>query len=849
MGSQRSSSQEAHELGPVASTSTAPWPAADPDQAGRTAPHIAFEDQRDRLAELDEDQDSAVSRRRSGERVREAAEEEGQIVKEGDEGVRRRRRRERRNSTAPSYAQSEFIEITRRQRVRSHDNALKLPRHLLAPSRSRSPATPSPSRPLRPSNPSRRLSSDSATSAAAAGLDALPDLPCSTSSARDPPKLPNSWEFAGWGTMSYLELSAEEVEQARERRREEMKRDGEGVLGAWLASGVAGVAVAGSPLYAFPALVAVASVYSPISLFVATLLLAFWRPIMTELAAALPISGANYAYLLNSSRNLTFALFAASLTLLDDIATSVVAAATAAQYIADQGVPNGSTWLTIVLLGGVCLIGLVGVRGSASVTLATLAIHLVTLSILFVAAVVYWGRHGNAQLASNWEAGQLPTPGGVARAIYKGVCVAFLGVTGWETAPDYVSSLRPDRRTYPRVLRSLQVIAVCINAPLLLVVFAVLPMEDILGNASVLSALGKRSAHKWLGLLVTVDAVLILCATILAGLVSAIALLHRLSLDGYLPRLVLKPLPFSGVPSLVVGLFAALCLVVYTSSGCSLDTVSNMFALVFLAVMTLYPLSLLLMRYNRPSLPPSSAPKTPFLLVLFTLCLSFALISGVIWNQPVSLGLFAAYKVALFVAVLACARKGTGLRYAWWVCQHGVGWTSGAEWCVRMMKKSKEGKDVVLFVKSDEINTLFERISYVEQNEDLARVKLVHFYGQSSSASRLTTGGAVDATKSKEEIGVEDGEATPEQGTGMSSVDDIPSELEANFRILDEAFPSITIDLVFLRAPFSPPYIHALAHRLSIPVARCFMGSPSSSWSDEREWGVRELAGVRVISD
>lgn len=36
---------------------------------------------------------------------------------------------------------------------------------------------------------------------------------------------------------------------------------------------------------------------SPISLFIATLLLAFWRPIMSDLAAALPISGANYAYL------------------------------------------------------------------------------------------------------------------------------------------------------------------------------------------------------------------------------------------------------------------------------------------------------------------------------------------------------------------------------------------------------------------------------------------------------------------------------------------------------------------------------------------------------------------------
>jgi len=93
--------------------------------------------------------------------------------------------------------------------------------------------------------------------------------------------------------------------------------------------------------------------------------------------------------------------------------------------------------------------------------------------------------------------------------------------------------------------------------------------------------------------------------------------------------------------------------------------------------------------------------------------------------------------------------------------------------------------------------------------------------------------------------------------------------------VLDEAFPSITIvrllplaplagpaqdladehlslstqDLVFLRAPFSPAHVHALARRLSVPLARCFMGCPSERWARENSFGVRELAGVRIISD
>jgi len=73
---------------------------------------------------------------------------------------------------------------------------------------------------------------------------------------------------------------------------------------------------------------------------------------------------------------LPFALIAAALTLLDDVATSVVAAATASSYIADQAPGTvGTTWMTIALLVGIAVIGLVGVKGTASVTLTTLTVH------------------------------------------------------------------------------------------------------------------------------------------------------------------------------------------------------------------------------------------------------------------------------------------------------------------------------------------------------------------------------------------------------------------------------------------------------------------------------------------
>lgn len=186
--------------------------------------------------------------------------------------------------------------------------------------------------------------------------------------------------------------------------------------------------------------------------------------------------------------------------------------------------------------------------------------------------------------------------------LLSGLCCAHLTIKircSFETAPDYCSSLRPASHVYPTVLRSLQYIAVVINAPLLLCTFAVLPLDEILGVPSVLGALGRTSAGGWLSILVTVDAVLILAATVLAGefsrhskssfgpaltfdiagLVSATALLHRLSRDGLLPQALLKPLPVTGVPAFAVAVFTALCIIVYGSSGASLNVVSSMWVL------------------------------------------------------------------------------------------------------------------------------------------------------------------------------------------------------------------------------------------------------------------------------
>lgn len=132
----------------------------------------------------------------------------------------------------------------------------------------------------------------------------------------------------------------------------------------------------GSVFYAFPAVAAVASIFSPLALLIACIILAIYRPILLELGSAIRLNGANYIYLLQCSGK-TLGAIGAAATLLDAVATSVVSAATAGAYLKGE-IPNLSIqeWgIGMCLLVGIALIALISIRESSSLTLSITLIH------------------------------------------------------------------------------------------------------------------------------------------------------------------------------------------------------------------------------------------------------------------------------------------------------------------------------------------------------------------------------------------------------------------------------------------------------------------------------------------
>ncbi|KAH8112836.1 amino acid permease-domain-containing protein [Phellopilus nigrolimitatus] len=615
--------------------------------------------------------------------------------------------------------------------------------------------------------------------------------------------LSGDFEFAGWGIVSYLELSPTDIQRGEEA----VKQDKKGpVLGPWEASAVAANEVFGSVFYAFPPVVAASGVYSPISLLIATSTLFLWRPIIEELTSAFPISGANYTYLINVTSK-GIALMGGALALLDYATTVVVSASTASAYISGEvKLPFPIYVGTLIIVVLPLIISLLGLRESTRTALGILSFHSATMVALTLAALVAWIRDGNDIVHENWTSGQPGSPSGILRQVFNGVCLGMIGMTGFECSPDYVSTVRPG--VFPKVLRNIHLPIVGMYSLLMLLVLANIPLDVINSGGNILSVLADKVAGRWLRIWVVVDASIVLSAGVLTGILSACALCEKLARDNIAPRMFMYRLPATDAQAITITGFVALSGVLYASSGASLQIMSSVFALTWLSVMSLFPVSLLFLKFDRGRIPRTR--RASLSLTLFTLMLGIAVFAGNIAIDPTTAGYFSAYAVAISALFLITNNKARILRWIYWSYDqtpllHGWRWARRrGDILVKVMRKLRRQPMCVL-AKTDEIHHLFRMISYVSTNEETSSLKLVHFY---------------------------------------EHINEIPSEIEANAKLLDEAFPEITIDLLFVQAPITPTTVAALAAKLQIPRALMFISCPGPTFSGA---SVAEL-GTRIIA-
>ena len=103
-------------------------------------------------------------------------------------------------------------------------------------------------------------------------------------------------------------------------------------LGPWYATAICGNDITSSCLYVSAIAIVYAHAMAPLALLLAAGVLYLYRRIYTEVVEALPLDGGAYNCLLNCTRKFD-ASFAACLTLLSYLATAVISAKTAVEYL------------------------------------------------------------------------------------------------------------------------------------------------------------------------------------------------------------------------------------------------------------------------------------------------------------------------------------------------------------------------------------------------------------------------------------------------------------------------------------------------------------------------------------
>lgn len=303
-----------------------------------------------------------------------------------------------------------------------------------------------------------------------------------------------------------------------------------------------------------------------------------------------------------------------------------------------------------------------------------------------------------------------------------------------------------------------------INAPMTLMVTVLVPVPVVIANsANAVSVLGEYAAggEKWLRLWIMVDAVIVLCAGVLTGLIGAIGLIQRMASDGILPKFFLIRNKVTGSYQYIVLVFLILSVTLYAIVGGDTSSLSGVFAVAFLGSLSTFAVANITIKYKRGRLPRLS--RVSLLTAMGTFGILLASLIGNIIIDPQIAEYFVIYFAVVLLVVLAMLKRCWLWKLSYWlydqmdILHKFPRFSQKVEKFIQNNIKKIRKKPVVFFLKTDEPHVMNKAIQYIKKNEDTGCVKLIHFY---------------------------------------QNIENIPEDLETNHRILDEIYPKIQIDLV-----------------------------------------------------
>ena len=423
------------------------------------------------------------------------------------------------------------------------------------------------------------------------------------------------------------------------------------------------------------------------------------------------------------------------------------------------------------------------------------------LSVLVVASAIVVARDPSV-LIENWR---LPSVASVPHALFFGFAAAMLGISGFESSANFIEEQKEG--VFPKTLRNMWIVVSIFNPLMSFLSLGLLPLSYIREvPPDLLAQMGEVAMGRVLGLLVSIDAVLVLSGAVLTSFVGVTGLARRMALDRVLPPFLLRENKWRGTNHWILIGFFGLCVSILLITQAEISSLAGVYTLAFLSVMALFAVGNMLLKVKRARLPRAVRASWPTVVVAL-----IAVLLGLLGNallDPINIEIFEAYFLVTASAVALMFLRREILKLVLYVSRAVVQKLGRAskrvnDLLVEQIQRISESA-VVHFTRGDNIITLNRAVLYVLANEQTSRLKVVHVYQDEA---------------------------------------DIPPKLADQLKMIDHLYPELRVDFVAVKGKFTPQLIEAISQRLKIPKNYMFIGTPGDHFPHR----IDDLGGVRLV--
>ena len=568
-------------------------------------------------------------------------------------------------------------------------------------------------------------------------------------------------------------------------------------LNQWLATGICGNDITSSCLYVAAIAAVFAGALAPLILLLVGLVLYLYKKVYTEVVEALPLNGGTYNCLLNCTSKFS-ASVAACLTILSYIATAVISAKTAVEYLHHIYPAFNIMHATIGVLGLFAALAIAGITESAVVAFGIFLFHMTTLVAFCVVGFAHFSG-GFSILSSNLQA--LPAGRDLVTAVFLGFSASLLGISGFESSANFVEE--QDTGVFRKTLRNMLIAVVIFNPLTSIISLNLLPLSEIVGHKEhLLSQIAFLTGGEGFRSLIVLDATVVLSGAVLTSFIGVAGLVRRMALDQCLPQFLLKQNRRRTSHRIIIAFFI-LCSSILLLTGGSLLSLAGVYTISFLGVMTLFGLGNILLKIRRAELKRTYRAGWGTILVAMA-----ATTLGIVGNAIIdyhNLVYFSYYFIPTVLAVVIVYLRMPILRAILEVVNDLMArllvWRS---MIIDQIVAITEQR-VILFTRGGWLDRLHDAFAYIVKNETSRSVVVLHLYNHPTQSEEASISESLD--------------------------------------VIRKIFPALRIELVVRQGRFGPGIIESVSKEFDVPNNNIFIGAPE----EKHDFSIQNLGGVRVI--